>query len=51
MNITKKLYLKYHHDQFVNIAKVMEYLGQTISSALPRLYALIPSDTTSKFLY
>ena len=48
-NVTKIWYSKYDHDKFINIAKVIAYLGHTISLALPKLHALIGSDPTSYF--
>ena len=50
LNVKKISHLKYDYNKFKNLAKIMAYLGQAFSLALPKLCALIGSDITTYFL-
>ena len=41
--------MKIDHDKYVDIEKVVEYLGEAIARMLPAIHALTGCDTTSSF--
>ncbi len=44
-----KWYMKIDHDRFIDIEKVVKFLGDTVSKQLPAIHALTGCDTTSSF--
>ena len=44
-----KWYMKIDHDKYVDIDKVVDYLGEEIATKLSEIHALTGCDTTSSF--
>ena len=44
-----KWYIKIDHNKYVDIDKVVDYLGEEIATKLPAIHALTVCDTTSSF--
>ncbi len=44
---SKKWFLKIGHEKYVDIRKVVDYLGEEISKNLPSIHAITGCDTTS----
>ena len=42
-----KWYMKIDHEKYVDIDKVIDYLGKEIATKLPAIHALTGCDTTS----